>query len=109
MSLNNGKHIEKEMDGVICRVVEEGISKERTDFLKTLLQSNNFDVKITEAEDGSDIYTIGVTDLLFNPVIYVYELRLKTSDGKVVNPAYWLQKSDKGIEKGEEDFYWNLK
>jgi len=109
MSLNKGKHTEKELDGVMCRVVEENISKERADFLKGVLQANSLDVKVVETEEGSGQFTLGVTDLLFNPVIYVYELRLKTPDGKVVTPAYWLQKSNEGIEKGGEDFYWDLK
>jgi hypothetical protein len=111
MSLNKGKHMEKELDGVMCRVIEENISKERADFLQALLQHNHFDTKVVEneTEEGPNTFTLGVTDLLFNPIIYVYELRLKTPDGKVVTPAYWLQKSSAGIEKGEEDNYWNLK
>lgn len=111
MSLNKGKHTEKELDGVMCSVVEENISKERADFLKGVLQHNHFEVKVVEneTEEGPKTFTLGVTDLLFNPVIYVYELRLKTPDGKVVTPAYWLQKSNEGIEKGGEDFYWDLK
>ena len=54
-----------------------------------------------ETEETPDLYTIGVTDLVFNPVIAVYELKLKAPDGKRVSPAYWDQKSSKNIDQ-----YW---
>ncbi|NOX86821.1 MAG: hypothetical protein GXO86_12805 [Chlorobi bacterium] len=109
MPLNKGNHIEKEIAGVKCRVVEENVSKERADFLEKLLKHNGFEVKIEQNPEAPDQFTVGVTDLLFNPVIYVYELRLKTFNSKIVTPAYWLQILPEGIEKGEEDYYWDLK
>jgi len=109
MPLNKGNHIEKEIAGAQCRLVEENVSKERAGFLEKLLIHNGYEVKVEQNPEDKDLFTVGVTDLLFNPVICVYELRLKTPDSKIVTPAYWLQQSPDGIEKGEEDYYWDFK
>jgi hypothetical protein len=94
-ALNKGKHIVSEIDGVRCTVVETGITKGRVDFLKDLLEFNHFEVKIAEdkreSEDTPVIYTLGVTDIIFNPVISVYERSLKTRDGFRVSAPYWNQ------------------
>ena len=110
-----GAHKEKEIDGVLCRLVEESISVKRMEFLKKLLEHNGFEVKVeentkSEEDKGNAVksYNLWVTDVLFNPVIYVYELRLKTPGNKIVTPAYWLQLAPEGIDKGEPDFYWEL-
>ncbi|MCK7460742.1 MAG: hypothetical protein MZU84_00975 [Sphingobacterium sp.] len=50
MALNKGKHIVKEMDNVLCTVVESGISIDRTNFLKGLLEFNKFEVKTEKDE-----------------------------------------------------------
>lgn len=93
MSLNNAKHIVGEIDGVRCTIVESGITRDRAAFLTDLLQFNNFEVRKiripAENEDEEDKYTIGVTDLVFNPVFAVYERSLKIREGRVVTPAYW--------------------
>lgn len=103
MALNKGKHIVEEIDGVRCSLVEKGASAERTDFLKKLLEHNNYTVKIaSEGETGT--FKIGVTDLLFNPVVDVYKRSLKSLTGKKVTPAYWLQESDQETEL--EVNYW---
>ena len=53
MALNKGKHIVEEIDGVRCSVVEKGVSPERMEFLKKLLEINKYTVKIaTEGESG---------------------------------------------------------
>ncbi len=90
MSLNKGKHIVEEIKGIRCTIVEKGISQTRASFLQDLLKTNGFEV-ITDGED--DKITIGVTDLVFNPVIAVYQMRLKTRDGHKVSPAYWEQRT----------------
>jgi hypothetical protein len=103
MALNKGKHLVEEIDGTRCSVVEKAVSPERTEFLKKLLELNGYTVKIaSEGETGT--FKIGVTDLLFNPVIDVYKRRLKSLTGKKVTPAYWLQQSDQETEK--EVNYW---
>jgi hypothetical protein len=95
MPLNKIKHIVSEIGGVRCSVVETGSNEERVAFLKTLLEHNKFDVKVAEVkkEGESPTFTIGVTDILFNPVFSVYERTLKSIDGFKVTPAYWLQQT----------------
>ncbi|MCX6261599.1 MAG: hypothetical protein NTY95_12375 [Bacteroidia bacterium] len=93
MAINNAKHIVGEIDGVRCTIVESGITLDRLAFLTDLLQFNDFDVKEmkvpSEVEGEEPKYTIGVTDLVLNPVFAIYERSLKTRDGKFVTPAYW--------------------
>jgi hypothetical protein len=94
MAINNAKHIVNEIDGIRCTIVEKGISLERAAFLKDLLEFNNLEVmEMQEAseEGGEPLYTIGVTDLMFNPVFAIYERLLKTREGTAVTPGYWRQ------------------
>ena len=95
MAINNAKHIISEIDGVRCTVVETGSTLERAAFLNDLLTFNGLDVKELQEpakEPGEEPkYTIGVTDILFNPVFAIYERRLKTREGSFVTPAYWKQ------------------
>ncbi len=98
MSINNVKHIVEEIDGVRCTVIEKGASPDRTGFLKNLLEYNGLQVKIAEEPREEDAgsektYTIGVTDLVFNPVFAIYERQLKTVDGYYVTPAIWKQET----------------
>ncbi len=79
--------------------VEKNVTAERMEFLKRLLEHNGFEV-ITEeekrkTEEDPQLYTVGVTDMVFNPTIYVFQRRLKTLDGKhIVNQDYWNQVSE---------------
>lgn len=99
------KHIVEEISGRRCTVVEKGIEKNRVGFLKKLLQTNHFQVVVevvdkTE-ESTAQLYNIGVTDLVFNPVIAIYEMALRTPEGEVVTAAYWNQESTESIRE-----YW---
>jgi len=107
MALNKGKHLVEEMDGIRCSVVEKGVSPERTEFLRKMLELNGYTVKAVPESDDSSTFKIGVTDLIFNTVIDVYKRRLKSFTGKKVTPAYWLQQSDKETEA--EVHYWDFK
>lgn len=95
MPLNKGKHTVQEIEGLRCTVVETGLTPERAQFLKSLLAFNGFEVKLEpeKAKDGTALETLvlGVTDLLFNPVIAVYGHRLRRPDGGEVTQAYWNQ------------------
>lgn len=93
MSLNKGKHVIIEIQGTRCSLVEIVESESRLSFLKELLEYNGYKVMVKEEKNdaGIKIFTIGVTDILFNPVTSVYACSLKTSFGKVVSPAYWNQ------------------
>lgn len=100
------KHIVEEITGVRCTIVEKGATAERVDFLKKLLEFNKFEVLVAEdapVEGSPAVFTIGVTDLVFNPVIAVYELSLKLADGRRVSPAYWNQYTTESIDE-----YWDF-
>ena len=99
------KHIVEEINGLRCTVVEKGIEKNRLDFLKDLLLFNKFEVVVEEVPKTEDttvqLYNIGVTDLVFNPVIAVYEMSLKTPKGQPVTAPYWNQETTESIKE-----YW---
>jgi hypothetical protein len=108
MSILKGKHTIKEIDGVRCSVVEKKASQERVNFLTDLLKDNGFEVKILEEkkkkEEDPQTYLLGVTDLVFNAVIWVYQRKLKTPEGKKVTADYWNQKT-----QNLEPNYWDNK
>ena len=108
MSILKGKHKIKEIDEVRCTIVEKNASKERVSFLKELLEFNGYEVKYQEEKikDENDpiTYIIGVTDMVLNPVIAVYQRILKTPEGKKVTADYWNQKT-----KNLEPNYWDNK
>jgi hypothetical protein len=95
MPLTNAKHIIAEIEDTRCTIVETGATIDRAAFLKDLLEFNNYEVRETQepsANPGEEPkYTIGVTDLVFNPVFSVYECLLKTREGGYVTPGYWNQ------------------
>ena len=95
MAIHNAKHIVSEIDGIRCTIVESGITLDRVAFLSDLLKFNNLEVKemqeVSEIQGEEPKYTIGVTDLVFNPVFAVYEKQLKTREGTYVTPGYWKQ------------------
>jgi len=106
MVLNKAQHPVEEIDGVRCSIVEKGVSPERAAFLTELLKLNGYDVK-TMPNGEAGALVVGVTDLVFNPIIAVYGRYLKSPSGKKVTPAYWLQQSDKETEA--EINYWSFK
>jgi hypothetical protein len=94
-----GKHMFGAIGEQRVTFVEKKIAKDRLDFLKELLEFNGFEVLIQEEkrknEEEPQLYTIGVTDMVFNPTVYVFQRRLKTLDGEhIVNQEYWNQISD---------------
>lgn len=95
MALLKGKHTIAEIEGVRCTVVESGLSAERARFLKTLLEFNRYDVKMEQekAKDGAALETfiLGVTDIIFNPAVALYQRKIFRPDGNYVTPAYWNQ------------------
>ena len=106
----NKNHECEELNGIKCAVVEKSVNKTRVDFLAALLQSNGYDVVIAPATaakasttvDASqeieqaasvELFTIGVTDLSFNPINAIFGRLLKAPGNKVVTLAYWQQKT----------------
>ena len=108
----NQNHISEELNGVRCAIVEKNVSAERADFLKKLLQFNRYIVEIAaspppkvpaapvqnEGETQTspiplspETFTVGVTDMMFNPINAIYGRLLHAQDGHVVTAAYWHQ------------------
>ena len=107
----NKNHEFEELNGIKCAIVEKGAPQPRVDFLKTLLEYNGYTVLVTAAAPPKaaslpataevaaeappsepDLFTVGVTDVMFNPTNAVYGRLLKTPDGRIVTPAFWQQK-----------------
>jgi hypothetical protein len=105
MSLE-GKHMFGSIEDTRVTFVEKGVSSKRRDFLKKLLEHNGFEVIVQEdkkkAEEDPQLYTVAVTDMVFNPTIWVYQRKLRTFDGHKVTPGYWEQNTDDTNPK-----YWN--
>ena len=90
-----GKHQVAEIEGVRCSVAGTGLTESRKEFLRELLTLNGYEVKAEKekAKDGTllETWTLGVTDILFNPVIAVYAHKLRNREGAEVTPAFWEQ------------------
>ena len=110
----NKNHEFEDLDGVKCAIVEKNASKERVSFLKELLELNNFKVivvpspppkaapvpkpvegetaPVVEAPPAPETFTVGVTNVSFNPTNAIFGKLLKTKDGHIVTQNYWYQK-----------------
>jgi len=112
----NKNHEFEELDGVKCAIVEKNASQQRVDFLKALLEFNKYTVIVVSSPPPKAAtpaavaapnpetpveptpppppatYTIGVTDVTFNPTNALFGRLLKTPGGRVVTIAYWQQK-----------------
>ncbi len=90
-----GKHMFGSIEDTRVTFVEKKIEKNRANFLKKLLEHNGFEVLIQEdkrkTEEDPQLYTIAVTDMVFNPTIWVYERKLRTFDDHKVTADYWNQ------------------
>lgn len=126
----NKNHEFEELNGVKCAIVEKNVSQERVDFLKELLEYNNYTVVVAAsappkaapapkpvAVEGETApvqvpppppttFTVGVTNVTFNPINALYGRLLKTKAGHVVTPAYWQQKE---VISNEEVPYYEKK
>ncbi len=110
----NQNHLFEELDGVKCGIVEKNVLPARVEFLKSVLQFNGFTVVVAASpppklapvanpaapvqEDSAPVpqapatFTVGVTDITFNPINAIFGRLLHTPDGHVVTLAYWHQK-----------------
>ncbi len=116
----NKNHEFEELNGVKCAIVEKNASAERVAFLKQLLEFNKYSIVVVasprpkpapaatpkpsgdaEADTQPTIeaqvppppetFTIGVTDVTFNPTNAIFGRLLHAKDGHVVTLAYWNQ------------------
>ena len=114
----NKNHEFEELNGVKCAIVEKNVSAKRVAFLKEILELNRYSVVVasspppkpapapkppttTEATTQPTVevqtppppetFTIGVTDVTFNPTNAIFGRLLRTKDGHVVTLAYWNQ------------------
>ncbi len=103
------KHKFKNINNNIVTVVEENINKERLDFVKDLLEFNNNKTIVEEVkpkEDGGEtLYNIYVNDPIFNLIIWIYDRRLKTKDGRYVTHEYWEKQGGKTKPQYWESLY----
>lgn len=94
----SGKHSFGSIGETRVTFVEKGVDENRRDFLKKLLEHNGFEVIIDEdkkkTEEDPQLYIVAVTDMVFNPTIWVFERKLKTFDGHKVTQDYWNQRSE---------------
>ena len=93
-----GKHLFGSIEDQRVTFIEKKIEEGRKDFLKKLLEHNGFEVIIQEekrkSEEEPQLYTVAVTDMVFNPTVWVYKRKLRTFDGHKVTPDYWNQISE---------------
>lgn len=108
----NQNHTSEELNGIKCAVVEKNVSADRARFLKELLVYNKYVVEVAatpapkptapkplvEGEAAPlpppplpETFTVGVTDMMFNPINAIYGRVLHSRDGHVVTAAYWHQ------------------
>ncbi|MEN9696940.1 MAG: hypothetical protein RLZ56_361 [Bacteroidota bacterium] len=127
----NKNHEFEDLDNIKCSIVEKNVSADRVQFLKDLLQYNQYQVVVVaspapkaaatptptpvaegdnaiaaaqEAAKAADesgktasapiapsTFTVGVTDLRFNPTNAVFGRSLHTPDGHIVTLAFWNQ------------------
>ena len=112
----NKNHEFEELNGVKCSIVEKNAIKERVEFLKDLLEFNKFTVVVVPSPPlkaapppkpvvgdslqpdepptpaPAETFTVGVTNLAFNPTNAIFGRLLRTKSGNVVTLAYWEQK-----------------
>ena len=119
----NKNHEFEELDAIKCAIVEKSVSPQRVEFLKNLLQFNGYEVVVAaspapkaapapkpaapangEAQTeqvaplppppAPETFTVGVTDITFNPINAIFGRALHTPDKHVVTLAYWQQKEE---------------
>jgi hypothetical protein len=116
----NKNHEFEDLNGVKCAIVEKNASQSRVDFLKSLLEFNHYTVivvpspppKVAPAKplaEGEapppppppppETFTIGVTDVMFNPTNAIFGRLLRTPSGHFVTLAYWEQKESESHDE----------
>lgn len=110
MALEYKKHTFGKIGDTFVTFVEKGLTKERMEFLKDLLEFNKFTVITEEVEEEgqASTFTMGVTDTMFNPVIWIYDRKLWTRDHRLVTHEYWDQHTEETKPQYWEYRYENM-
>ena len=116
----NKNHEFEDLNGVKCAIVEKNALADRVAFLKQLLEFNKYTVVVVtspppkpapaaipkppetaevitqptveaQTPPPPETFTVGVTDVTFNPTNAIFGRLLRTKDGHVVTLAYWNQ------------------
>jgi hypothetical protein len=124
----NKNHEFEELNGVKCAIVEKNVAPQRVEFLKNLLEFNRYEVVVVpspppkaapapkpalpangeaQAEQSAppppppapETFTVGVTDITFNPINAIFGRLLHTPDKHVVTLAYWQQKEEVSLDE----------
>lgn len=126
----NKNHEFEELDGVKCGIVEKNVSVERVQFLKKILEYNQFIVVVVPSpppkvaaapviknEEGErsphaettvrvpQTFTVGVTDYTFNSINAIFGRLLTSPDGHIVTLGYWQQKES--VSNDEVPYFGN--
>jgi len=111
----NQNHLFEELNGVKCAIVEKNVAAGRVEFLRGVLEYNGYVVVVVAssppkaaatgvgaaatagaeaapAQPAPETFTVGVTDVVFNPVNAIYGRLLKAPGGHVVTLAFWQQR-----------------
>lgn len=109
----NKNHEFEDLNGIKCAIVEKNANADRVAFLKDLLEYNRYTVIVVASpppkaaavpapKEGEaapppppptpETFTVGVTDVTFNPTNAIFGRLLRTKDGHIVTLAYWQQK-----------------
>ena len=126
----NPNHAFEELEGIKCSIVEKKCTQERADFLKQILEFNKFTVQIVKSPPAKvaptkpvtplaegevaptptptaptvpETFTVGVTDLSFNPISAVYNKELQTPGKQFVDVRYWKQEAE---QPSTQKWYW---
>jgi len=128
----NQNHLFEELNGIKCGIVEKNVKPERVEFLKNLLELSRFTVVVAPSPPPKvaaapvnpaasseetvapaplpppppETFTVGVTDITFNPINAIFGRLLRTKDGHVVTLAYWQQKES--VAHDEIPYFDNL-
>jgi len=118
----NKNHEFEELNGIKCAIVEKNVTPQRAEFLKNLLEYNKYQVVVAASPapkaaaapkpvvppngdaqpidqsvtppppPAPETFTVGVTDITFNPINAIFGRLLHTPDRHIVTLAYWQQK-----------------
>jgi hypothetical protein len=106
----NQNHLFEDLNGVKCAIVEKNVAPARVEFLRRILEYNGYTLIVVpspppktppapDAPPPPETFTIGVTDVLFNPINAIFGRLLKAPGGHIVTLAYWQEKENESNDE----------